>query len=89
MYARSTLVPVHLPLCDRGQRLLPTTFRLTPPQCVQIADYGLSYLEKITILLGASGLRVILRDGESGKVGSVKVPLPRSFPPAKSSAAKS
>ncbi len=82
-----SLETVLVQLDDKGVVLSasddPVEFRLTPDQYLQMTRYGLSYREKVDVRPRASELRVVVRDGESGKIGSVAVPLARYFPPAK------
>jgi VWFA-related protein len=61
----------------------PVQFRITAEQYRQMMRYGLSYKEKIDVRPRARELRIVVRDGESGKIGSVAVPLARYLPPSK------
>jgi VWFA-related protein len=80
-----TLGTVFVQIDDKGTVLGATDdafeFKLAPEQYQQAMKYGLSYKGNVNVKAGATELRVVVRDGASGKVGAATVPLARYFPP--------
>ena len=57
--------------------VLPLT--LDPDTYEQLVKQGLSFIRELQILPGAAELRVIVRDGGNGRIGSVRIPLAAYF----------